>query len=597
MNDGKLKGLLKKGAAIRRLKPTLAQTVVLSCLVGVIGSCFIAGYNAQSLVQKSKLVDNWAIMFLESENIGYRLRDVLSSFMVDKNSGADLQLTLETPGQPLSAKTSNETFQVSISQLGFDSESDLLGRKKNESTVVFINGSIYLIVEGLGSESKLSLKKVPVAVFSGVIGRADKKARTVYLVSRQGRIIYSSDAKINNETFLSRELVKKFLQSSLSGQIIEYQSSGSKRYYGAAQEITGTNMVLFSEVSRDLLIGSMTQSLQQYALLVVVLVTIIIVLISLPIARLSNSLSLLTRFVRHLSTGDLSPRVKITDCQETAILGESLNDMAQSITYINASYAAEVEDKFLRATGKIRREIHSDVTTILQSSISSNGPKKFSVALSYLEEESGGSTVCFDLGSSQGSIQSTFLSEVRADLAESMIYQSVVGGIINNAFKTNFEDIKTVIRKIDDVPALLNQTSVESSQYHLTKDQRGSDVILKIWSRFGLSVFGIQAQLTPAKRLDFEKSSMVDLGTKTVFEASLPARPGSVVVLACLSSPTPAIRDLQSCSSEYKDAITAFLSEVEIIDNLYARLDDPEKLLKLSQLSGHLGILVIGNFQ
>lgn len=597
MNDGKLKNLLKKGSALRKLRPTLAQTVVLSCLLGVIGSCFIAGYNAQSLVQKSKLVDNWAIMFLESENIGYRLQGVLKELISNKQSTPDLELSLESPGQPLKAKTSNETFQVSIAQLGFDSEPDLLSRKTDESMVVFINGSSYLIIGGFGSESKLSLKKLSPTIFAGVVGRSDKKARTVYLVSKQGRVVYSSDSKINNENFLSRELVKKFLQSSLSGQIIEYQGPGSKKYYGAAQEITGTNMVLFSEVSRDLLIGSMTQSLQQYALLVIVLVTIIIVLISFPIARLSNSLSLLTRFVRHLSTGDLSPRVKITDCQETANLAQSLNDMAQSITDYNASFTADVEEKFVKATSNIRREILNDVTTILQSAISSNAPKKFSASLSYLDSESRGNAVCFDLGSAQGSIQSTFVSEVRADLAESMIYQSVVGGIVNNAFKTAFEDMKTVIRKIDDVPSLLSQTSVESSQYYITRDQRGSDVILKIWSRFGLSIFGIQAQLTPARRLDFEKSSMVDLGQKTMFEASLPARPGSVIVLACLSSPTPVIRDLPNCASEYKDAITAVLSEVEISENLSSKLEDSEKLLTLSQLSGHLGILVIGNFQ
>jgi methyl-accepting chemotaxis protein len=589
-----LKKILSKGEVLRRLRPTLAQTIVLSCLIGVIGSCFIAGYNAQSIVQNSKLTDNWAIMFLESENMGFRLRSVLESLTKEHIGQPDLNLSVGAPSQMIEGKTQNQTFQVSTAQLGFDSDGQLLESPTKGTSLLYVSGSAYMVVSH--DANNLKLIKVPAAIFASVLGRAEKKARVIYLVSKQGRVLYSSDDKINNENFLGRDLVKKFLQSSLSGQIIEYQGSNNRRYYGAVQEISGTNLVLFSEVSRELLIGSMAQALQQYALIVVVLVTLIVVLISLPIVRLTSSLALLNRFARHLGTGDFTSRIKVNDCLETEKLGHSLNEMAQSISELNASFSAEMEDKFVKATSEFKRNVLDDVQSILQASVNSSAKQKISASMSYIEADAMSSAVCFDLSGSQGSIQSLFISEVRAELAEAMIYQSVVGSIVNNGFKNSFEDVKTVIRKIDDVPKLINQAGVESAQYHITKDPRSSELILKVWSRFGLSMFGLQAVLTAERKLDLEKSSILDLGQKTIFERTLVASPGSVIVLVCHPSSTPVIRDLENCPKGFKDDAMAILSGIKLTDSLAVNFEDVEKGPRSLESSGQLGLLVVGNF-
>jgi hypothetical protein len=217
--------------------------------------------------------------------------------------------------------------------------------------------------------------------------------------------------------------------------------------------------------------------------------------------------------------------------------------------------------------------------------------------MNYIEVDAMSSSVCFNLSGSQSSIQSIFISEVRAELAEAMIYQSVVGSIVNNAFKNSFEDVKTVIRKIDEVPRLINQNSVESAQYHLTKDPRSSELILKVWSRFGLSMFGLQTALTAERKLDLEKSTIVDLGQKRIFESNLVVKSGGVIVLVCHPSSTPVIRDLENCPKNYKDDAMAVLSGIKLTESLTVNFEDVEKGHRSLESSGQLGLLVVGNFQ
>lgn len=551
MSSVSLYQIKNRAKLIARMRPTLAQTVIVSTLVGVLASCFVAGYYAQAIISSSKLVDNWAIMFLESENMGYRLKQFLDARREVELAHGDLNLKWDGAKQSLEVRGSSELFSVSLPQLGYDKQADIISDSLSESSLILLNGAVYMVdpVEDQNS-LEADLKKIPSSAFAEIFGQSDRKARLIYVVSKQGRLIYSSDGSINNGNFISRELVKKFIQSSLTGQIIEYEGRNNKKFFGAVHEITGTNLVLFSEVSREILIGNLTQTIQQYALLVVILVTTIVILISFPITKLSKSLNVLTRFARHLGTGDLAPRVQIVDCAETAQLAESLNEMAQSIQSSNEAIAAQMHERLESVAWTVKTNLMKEVSALLELAPTHTLKKSLHVSMQYLSPENFTNSINFDLSSGSSSLAGVLLSEIKADAAEALVYQTMVSGVVRNSIKNTFDDVRSIVKKIDEIPPIIGQQSVESTQYHIARSQKGGEVFIKIWSRFGLSLCGVQAPLTESGAIDLKNAIEINLGQRTFFETVLLLRPGDIVVLTCHPSHSAVLNEIELCDNE-----------------------------------------------
>ena len=550
---------------LRQVQPSLSQSVVVSCLMGVLGACLVAGFHSHSILTKNRIMDNWAIMFLESENSGYRLRDYLDKEAQDRTTVPDLELSWSAATNDFTGKSGGKSFRVTMKQLGLDSASDIGSLKASDSKVLLINGVTYLVSRGAaGVGTPLQLKKITSTAMGAILGRPDRKARTVYVITKQGRLVYSTDAAINNENFISRELVKKFVQSSLSGQIIEFNGKNDRRYYGSVHEVSGTNVVVFSEVSRELLIGNLTQIIQQYALLVLLLITAAVLIISFPIARVSRSMGALSRFARHIATGDYGSLIDVSDCMETAQLAESLNVMVQSIRDNTNAAIQEAEERLIRETRSTKKVLMNEVENILQVTSTKVSERMPQGGISYLGAENLPNAVRFEMTPPDASVQSLLISEVRADFAEVVVYQSAVATIVKNAIKNTFDDIKSIIRRIDEVPSLINQTSVESAQYFVSRSPRGSELFLKIWSRFGLSIYGLQASLTEDGKLDFDKAAIIDLGQKTLFEASISLKPREVLALICSSTSTPVVREAEKSSDDFISLAKQALKEMTI---------------------------------
>lgn len=595
MSNVALNQIKNRAKLITKMRPTLAQTVIVSTLVGVLVSCFVAGYYAKALISSSKLVDNWAIMFLESENMGYRLKQFLDARRQVERAQGDLRLSWDSAKKSFEARGSSEQFTVSLGQIGYDGQADILNEGHRESSLILLNGAVYMVVPTEDQNSvEADLKKIPSSAFAEIFGQSDRKARLIYAVSKQGRLIYSSDGSINNGNFISRELVKKFIQSSLTGQIIEYEGRNNKRFFGAVHEITGTNLVLFSEVSKEILIGSLTQTIQQYALLVVILVTATVILISFPITKLSKSLNILTRFARHLGTGDFGPRVQIADCAETALLAESLNEMAQSIQSSNDATAAQMHERLESVAWTVKSNLMKEVSALLELAPVGAVSKRLLIGKRYISQENFTNSVNFDLSSGSSSLAGVLLSEISADAAEALVYQTIVSGVIKNSIKNTFDDVRTIVKKIEEIPPLIGRQSVESNLYHIARSQKGGEIFIKIWSRFGLSLCGVQAPLTESGAIDLKNAIDINLGQRTLFETVLLLRPGDIVVLACHPSHAAVLNEMDICaddlllqSRKILESLV-FSPDMDVVHKPVDEVDLPQDIIN------HSSILVIG---
>ena len=69
---------------------SLTQTVIASVFFAVLIAGLFVGNYARSTIYKNKLVDTWAIMFLESEALGTRLRDFTVEQIGRQNASASL---------------------------------------------------------------------------------------------------------------------------------------------------------------------------------------------------------------------------------------------------------------------------------------------------------------------------------------------------------------------------------------------------------------------------------------------------------------------------------------------------------------------------
>ena len=323
------------------IRLALSLRLVLTLTIGL----FVLGIASLMLVlsyrtlRSNKTTDVWAIFFLELEA---RAHDI-SSFLLPK---VDPFQTILPEGRRLATKVkalshydlnsngslslvSGEDLHVThMRDLGLKVASDLV--KWNS---LRLGRRHYLVLKTSDPSGKTLLSFLPHPATLHVDANAQSlKTSLVYVLSRQGDLLYSNYGRLDQVSAQKRMLVQHFIHSPLWQAQVELTDAVSHgRSYGYFRELPETNLVLFAETPAEAVELAVNQVMRRLltttaivALLVLVLAQIIIYLLLKPMAKLSH-------VAEKIADGNFDVNIRPMSFGEVRFLSRSLMAMVQGL--------------------------------------------------------------------------------------------------------------------------------------------------------------------------------------------------------------------------------------------------------------------------
>lgn len=81
--------------------------------------------------------------------------------------------------------------------------------------------------------------------------RVPLESSIVYLVSKEGQLIFSTSSLINHKNFISRPVVQKFVLNQVNASGLGFTDYDGKKGFGYSFFIPGSNIVMFAEISAE----------------------------------------------------------------------------------------------------------------------------------------------------------------------------------------------------------------------------------------------------------------------------------------------------------------------------------------------------------
>lgn len=346
---------------------TLATAVTWAVSIAVLGASLLAGYYALTILYQNKLVDTWAIMFLELEQQGTQLsRKLLESRIVARPAGAastDVLLQVLSNGRlkPISGSISNT---LTTKDLGFDAPDDLDALA--DITIVEYAGDMFLLSWSRDSDAKtVRLRKIDSQLFQAELAQKANLEGPLYLVTKEGRLVYSNDKDIGAVNFAARSLVQKFIASPLAQGQMEFEGSKGEPSYGFFREIPGSNIIMFAEVEKAQALSSVITIIWRFLAVLVAILLGIVAILQIPLAKLTGPLKELAALATKIGQGDLSAKMVSTGFGEVSLVSSAFNTMADNLVARDASIQTlmreQVEKFRLESELKVARSIQENL--------------------------------------------------------------------------------------------------------------------------------------------------------------------------------------------------------------------------------------------
>lgn len=301
--------------------------------VAVLTASIFVGFYSFKVLHDNKMTDTWAIMFLELERQGTLLARDLDNSLKDSGNPVGEYLwrskfnrfELISGGMPRTIKNTD---------LGLDSQSIKEGGWPS-LMVVQLDGENYVMRlqqnEMDASGPIFEFWRVPPTNFSKVLGAGPWSGGFVYIMSREGKIIVTSDPGITMTNVAGRPLVQKFIRSPLTRGQLEFSGRSGRAMFGFYYEIPGTNIVMFSEVEKRTVIASIYGVLTRFILVLAGIIVATLLLMQLPLRKVTRPLREMTNLALKLGQGDFSVRMASEAYGELRILSRAFTTMTENL--------------------------------------------------------------------------------------------------------------------------------------------------------------------------------------------------------------------------------------------------------------------------
>lgn len=351
----------KQASSGMSLRALLTWTTVISVLT----ASLIAGYYAFTLLYKNKLNDTWAIMFLELEQQGNLFSDKLSNLKKSKKiaNSEDAELLVDAVGiiEVVSGPFGSD---LNLSDFNITEEKSLTDM---QAISVFQHaGEAFLVTSAVveGNSNRLKLRKIPQKIFQ-ITPAPPASQGVIYLLTREGRVLYASDSNITELNVISRPLVQKFIAAPISQGQLEYEDSENRSLYGFFSEIPGSNIIMFSEVYQSTAMAPVKKIVVQFLSVLLLILIGVIVLLQLPLSKIIAPVRDLVQMAKMVGHGKFDVKPRSQGFGELSILNTAFSDMAKGLVDRDQRVSALMKEQ----VEKVRLERELDIARRIQENL------------------------------------------------------------------------------------------------------------------------------------------------------------------------------------------------------------------------------------
>jgi hypothetical protein len=324
-------------------------------------------YYSWKTVEKSKLTDSWSIMFLEMEKFAIDLDEIpaktdatnAKTFLWDESTDV---LTNIDVSEPRSLKPAD---------LGFDGFKEI---NPSTSYILTIGGVPHLLRTSKGSPNpavpnpgqQFVFQPVQRSQFSMPTGGL-KNTGLIYIANKQGQLVYATKKQITPANFAARPLVQKFINSALSRGQMEFVNETATATFGFFYEVPKSNLVVFSEIDRELVLKPLDQLRRKLILLLLGSFLVVFLLLQYPLKRITLSLNLLVNYMRHHLSGYHFEKLPPLPSREIKELATLVQNWSEKVDLTLKSERQSIVDHYQRTQLEERVKYHELVNERLNT--------------------------------------------------------------------------------------------------------------------------------------------------------------------------------------------------------------------------------------
>jgi serine phosphatase RsbU (regulator of sigma subunit)/HAMP domain-containing protein len=313
-------------------------------VVSILAASLIAGYYALTVLYQNKLSDTWAIMFLELEHQGTLLADRLGKAASGFTAVADGDAILRA-GKGGMLEVVQGGFASDLTLADFNLEGKELPKSLERHTVLTSGGEAYLARIDAG---QLVLRKLAASTFE-VKPAPPASQGFLYLVTREGRLLYASDSAISETNVAGRALVQRFIQAPIKQGQMELTGADGESLYGFFAEVGQSNIVMFSEVRQAVAMAPVRQIVLRFLVVLGMILIGAVIALQLPLSWLTGPVRELARLAMTVGQGrfDVNPSAK--GFGELSVLTSAFSSMASGLVERDRKVAGLMHEQTERA--------------------------------------------------------------------------------------------------------------------------------------------------------------------------------------------------------------------------------------------------------
>ncbi|MCX6131997.1 MAG: SpoIIE family protein phosphatase, partial [Proteobacteria bacterium] len=272
----------------------------------------------------------WAIIFLEMEQKSNRLIHDIYTDLNSQGSGAEsssmvliFELDEKSKLRPIQGSVN---ASIDIADLGFKTDE------------LFNHAPIYTVIEFQGENfffqkngSLVRLIRIHARMFHKNFLKKNTNEATVYIASREEKLIYSNDQNISSARFSARPLVQKFIDAPFTQGQFDFKSSNNEEMLGFFYEVPDSNLVIFAEMKEAEVLSSVYELRNRLLILVALVLLFTLAILYFPISMITFPLKNLVRAASQLGRGDFGIQVGESGFGEVAVLSDAFSIMAKNL--------------------------------------------------------------------------------------------------------------------------------------------------------------------------------------------------------------------------------------------------------------------------
>jgi serine phosphatase RsbU (regulator of sigma subunit) len=330
---------------------SLATIMTWTAVASILSASLVAGYYALTVLYQNKLADTWAIMFLELEHSGTVLAERLGSSAKAMDLGQDVGDSLFKVDAAGSLSGIRGSLPETLTGTDFNLDPGA-ALDWEPLTVLGFGGETYLARlsggSGAGKERLLGLRKINPATF---VVRPERPADqgALYVLTREGRLLYSSDPRITETNVVGRTLVQRFIAAPIKQGQLELADKGGPPFYGFFFEVPDTNLILFSEVTRASALAPIRQVVLRFLAVLSMILFGAAVLLQFPLARITGPMAELAHVALSVGQGRFDVILKSRGVGELATLTKAFAAMAAGLVERDQRVAVLMQEQAVKA--------------------------------------------------------------------------------------------------------------------------------------------------------------------------------------------------------------------------------------------------------